>query len=117
MRLFKYRVSADDPKIHDSGARWRALRAQNYSQRVLLSGLPLHLEQPGRAHNRTALASVLSRERIWHGSLVGEADFIDRRIDSSHPMLLVMNSLSPSYLFGQSDSRISPGVATARCEP
>ena len=43
-----------------------ALRPQNHSQGVLLPGLPFYLEQPGRADNRTALASLLSRERIQH---------------------------------------------------
>src|ERR1043166_799559 len=61
MRLFKYRVPADDPKIHDSSPRHCALRAENHSQGVLLPGLPLHLEQPGGAYHWAALASVFSR--------------------------------------------------------
>src|ERR1043166_8704035 len=72
MQFLEYRISPDDSKIHDSCAGWSALRAQNYSQGVLLPGLPFYLEQPGRAHDRPALASLLSRERIWNRSLVGE---------------------------------------------
>ena len=75
MQLFEYRISTDDSKIYDSCARWCALRAQNHPQRVLLPGLPFYMEQPGRADDRTALASLLSRERIWDRGLVGEADF------------------------------------------
>src|SRR5437870_13305954 len=61
MRFFKYRVPADDPKIHDSRARHCALCPENYSQGVLLSGLSFHLEQPGSAYHRTALAPVFPR--------------------------------------------------------
>src|SRR5215813_9144968 len=64
MQFLEYRISADDSKIHDSCSGWIALRAQNYSQGVLLPGLPFYLEQPGRAHDRTALASLLS----WRGN-------------------------------------------------
>ncbi len=60
MQLFKYRISSDDPEIFDACAGWRSLRAQNYPERILLSGLPLYLDEPGRAYNWTALASVLS---------------------------------------------------------
>ncbi len=42
---------------------------------VLLPGLPFYLEQPGRADDRTALASLLSRERIWDRGLLGKTDF------------------------------------------
>ena len=35
--------------------------AENYSEGILLSGLPLYLVEPGRAFNWTPLASVLSR--------------------------------------------------------
>src|SRR5438552_15098087 len=61
--LFQYRVSADDPEIRDSGARWHSLRGKNYPERILLSGLSLYLEQRGRTHHRATLASFLSRPR------------------------------------------------------
>src|SRR4029077_3875861 len=67
MQLFKYRVSADDAGIFDACTRRRALRAENYSERILLSGLPLYLDKPGRAYNWTPLASVLSRKRSRTG--------------------------------------------------
>jgi LysM repeat protein len=75
MQLFEYRISPDDSKIHDSRAGRGALRPQDYSQGVLLPGLPFYLEQPGRTHDRTALASLLSRERIRDRCLVGQTDF------------------------------------------
>src|ERR1700757_2899242 len=61
MQLFKHRVPADDAEIFDAGTRWRALRNENYSEGVLLSGLPLYLDEPGRAYDWTPLASVFSR--------------------------------------------------------
>ena len=61
MQLFKYRVPADDAEIFDARSRRRALRAENYSERILLSGLPLYLDKPGRAYNWTPLASVFPR--------------------------------------------------------
>src|SRR5207244_12669402 len=76
MQLFEYRISTDDSKIHDSCAGWCALRAQNRSQGVLLPGLPFYLEQPGRAHDWTRVASLLSRKRIWDRRLVSKIDFI-----------------------------------------
>ena len=63
MQLFKYRVPPDDAEIFDARSRRRALRAENYSERILLSGLPLYLDKPGRAFDRSPLASVLS----WWG--------------------------------------------------
>ena len=63
MQLFKYRVPADDAEIFDARSRRRALRAENYPERILLSGLPLYLDKPGRAYNWTALASVLPWKR------------------------------------------------------
>src|SRR6266480_4193256 len=67
MQLFKHRVSADDAEIFDACTRRRALRAENYSERILLSGLPLYLDKPGRAYNWTPLASVLSWKRSRTG--------------------------------------------------
>src|SRR5215469_14093129 len=61
MQLFKYRVPADDAEIFDACTRRLAMCAKNYSKGILLSGLPLHLDESGRAHNWTPLASVLSR--------------------------------------------------------
>src|SRR5881394_1578857 len=52
-----------DPDISAACSCWRSLRAQNYPERVLLSGLPLYLDEPGRAYNWAALASVLSGRR------------------------------------------------------
>ncbi len=40
-----------------------------------LPRLPFYLEQPGRADDRTALASLLSRERIWDRGFLGKTDF------------------------------------------
>src|SRR5438046_10758538 len=91
MRLFKCRVSTDDPKIHDSRARRRALRSENYSQGVLLPGLPLSLEQPGRAYDRTAVASVLSRKRSEQGRLIGDRVVLPA-LDSSQTTLPVLQS-------------------------
>src|SRR5215468_3812345 len=63
MQLFEHRISADDPEIFDACASWTSLRAQNHSQGILLSGLPLYLDEPGRAYDWAALASVLSGKR------------------------------------------------------
>jgi len=43
--------------------------------RSFIAGLPFYLEQSGRAHDWTPLASLLSRERIWDRRLVGKTDF------------------------------------------
>src|SRR5215475_2329232 len=67
MQLFKYRVPSDDAEIFDACTRRPALRAENYSQGILLSGLPLYLDKPGRAFNWTPLASVLSWKRSRTG--------------------------------------------------
>src|ERR1700746_2080429 len=116
VQLFEYRISTDDSKIHDSCASWRALRAQNYSQGVLLPGLPFYLEQPGRTHYRTALAPLLSRERIWARSLVGKPISV-AAIDSSHTISLVMDPRSHWCFLVRRDYRISLGVSTAFCQP
>jgi hypothetical protein len=63
MQLFKYRVPPDDAEIFDACTGWSALRDENYSEGILLSGLPLYLDKPGRAFDRSPLASVLS----WWG--------------------------------------------------
>src|SRR6476646_1506876 len=77
MQLFKYRVPADDAEIFDASSRRRALRAENYSKRILLSGLPLYLDKPGRAYNWTPLASVFPR---WGDQLApGESGSQKRR--------------------------------------
>src|SRR5438552_19098158 len=60
MRLVKHRVSADDSEIHDPGAGRYSLCAKNYSQGILLSGLPFYLDQRGGTYYRSALASFLS---------------------------------------------------------
>src|SRR5262245_27980741 len=80
MQLFEYRISTDDSKIYDSCAGWSALRAQNHSQGVLLPGLPFYLEQPGRAHDRTALASLLS----WRRNQLGLSE--KRAADAEKPI-------------------------------
>src|SRR4026209_860848 len=67
MQLFKYRVPADDAEIFNASPRRRALRAENYSERILLSGLPLYLDKPGRAYNWNPVASVLSWKRSRTG--------------------------------------------------
>ena len=63
MQLIKYRISADDAEVFNACAGWRSLRAQNHPQGILLSGLPLYLDEPGRAYDWAALASVLSGKR------------------------------------------------------
>ena len=73
MQLFKYRVPADDTEIFDARTRRLALRAENYSEGILLSGLPLYLDEPGRAYNWTPLASVLPGKRSRTG-LIRRAD-------------------------------------------
>jgi len=65
--MIKYRIPADDAEIFDARTRRRALRAENYSERILLSGLPLYLDKPGRAYNWTPLASVLPWKRSRTG--------------------------------------------------
>src|SRR5436190_6156166 len=67
MQLFKYRVPADDAEISHARTRRRALRAENYSEGILLSRLPLYMDKPGRAFDRTPLASVLSWKRSRTG--------------------------------------------------
>jgi hypothetical protein len=67
MQLFKYRVPADDAEIFDACTRRPALRAENYSEGILLSGLPLYLDEPRRAYNWTPLASVLPWKRSRTG--------------------------------------------------
>src|SRR5438093_559690 len=84
MWLLFNRVSANDAQIYDSGAGRPALRAQDYSEGILLRRLPLHLEQRGRTHHRTSLASVLpgprarqsdgfGRWRAGKGKIVGDS--------------------------------------------
>src|SRR5262252_4508561 len=70
MQLFEYRVPADDAEIFDARTGRLAMRAENYSEGILLSGLPLYLDKPGRAFNRTPLASVLS----WWGDQLGPGE-------------------------------------------
>jgi hypothetical protein len=75
MQLFKYRVPADDAEISNARAGRFALRAKDHSEGVLLSGLPLHLDKPGRAFNWAPLASILPR---WGDQLgPGEKRFIE----------------------------------------
>ena len=54
---------ADDTEVFDACSRRRALRAQNNSKRILLPGLSLYLDKPGRTHHWAALASVFPGER------------------------------------------------------
>ena len=70
MQLFEYRVPADDAEIFDARSSRPALCDENYSQRILLSGLPLYLDKPGRAYHWTPLASVLS----WWGDQLGPGE-------------------------------------------
>jgi hypothetical protein len=72
------------------------------------------------------LASILSWKRIWHGSLVGEGDFIVQALDSSHTILFVMDLRLPgamgtccasSLSIAQEGSRVSAGGATACRKP
>src|SRR5881392_2640369 len=83
MQLFKYRVPADDAEIFDACTSRRALRAENYSERILLSGLPLYLDKPGRAYNRAPLASVLS----WKRSRTGLVRFLTGYQRQTTPLL------------------------------
>src|SRR5207253_833144 len=74
MQLFKYRVPTDDAEIFDACTRRRAMRAEDYSEGILLSGLPLYLDEPGRTYNWTPLASVLP----WKRSRTGLIRFLTR---------------------------------------
>src|SRR4030095_1176140 len=74
MQLFKHRVPADDAEVFDARSRRGPLCAENDSERILLSGLPLYLDEPGRAYNWTPLASVLS----WKRSRTGLIRFLTR---------------------------------------
>jgi len=116
MQLFEYRISTDDSKIHDSCAGWCALRDQNHSQGVLLPGLPFYLEQSGRAHDWTPLASLLSRERIWDRRLVAKPISV-AAIDSSHTIPFVMNPGLPWRLLVRPDCRIPLEVSTTFYQP
>src|SRR5205809_6537300 len=87
MRLLKYRVSADDPQIHHPRARWRSLHVENYSEGILLFGLPLHLEQRRRAYPGPPLASFLSWPRVGQREFVGQPLCSTGAIDSSRAIL------------------------------
>src|SRR6266404_1967366 len=71
MRLFKHRVPANDSKIHYAGARRCSLRAENFAKGILLSGLPLHVEQRRRTHTRPPVAPFLPGGRVWQRGFVG----------------------------------------------
>src|SRR5213082_3427186 len=91
MRLLKYRVSADDPQIHYPRACWHSLHAENYSEGILLFGLPLHLEQRRRAYPGPPLASFLSWPRVGQREFVGQPLCSTGAIDSSRAILLVID--------------------------
>src|SRR4051812_5255010 len=67
MQLFEHRVPADDAEIFDTRFGRFALHTENHTERILLSGLPLYLDKPGRAYNWTPVASVLSWKRSRTG--------------------------------------------------
>ncbi len=54
----------------------RPFRAQNFSQGILLRGLPLHLEQGGATRAGAPLASFLSRPRIGQSELTRSFDHL-----------------------------------------
>src|ERR1700737_5273872 len=62
MRILPHRVSANDQKGVDAGPGQRALRAESFSEGILLRGLPLHLEQRRTERAISSLAPVLSRQ-------------------------------------------------------
>ena len=56
MRIFQYRISANDPEISDPGDREHSLCSEDFSERILLSQLPLYLDE--RAEGQIS--------RLWH---------------------------------------------------
>jgi len=72
---------ATDPDISAALVRCPQCSSSNieYPQ-MTRKFMPFYLEQPGRAHDWTPLASLLSRERIRDRRLVGKTDFSWRRL-------------------------------------
>src|SRR5438552_17164526 len=56
MRIFQYRISADDPEISQPGDREHSLCSQDFSERILLSQLPLYLDERARRTDFAHLA-------------------------------------------------------------
>ena len=57
MQFVPHRVSADDPQIYHPGAGQHSFRAQDFSEGILLRGLPLHLEQRRPSRRGTAFGT------------------------------------------------------------
>src|SRR5207253_10844795 len=60
MRIFQYRISADDPEISHPGDREHSLCCEDFSERILLSQLPLYLDERARRTNFAPLAHDFS---------------------------------------------------------
>src|SRR6184192_4320960 len=56
MRIFQYRISANDPEISDPGDREHSLCSEDFSERILLSQLPLYLDERARRTDFAPLA-------------------------------------------------------------
>jgi hypothetical protein len=56
MRIFQYRISANDPEISYSGDREHSLCSKDFSERILLSQLPLYLDERDRRTDFAPLA-------------------------------------------------------------
>src|SRR5438128_4443119 len=56
MRIFQYRISADDSEISHPGDREHSLCSKDFSERILLSQLPLYLDERERRTNFAFLA-------------------------------------------------------------
>src|SRR5438309_11137853 len=56
MRIFQYRISANDPEISDPGDREHSLCSEDFSERILLSQLPLYLDERARRTDFPPLA-------------------------------------------------------------
>src|SRR6184192_4181849 len=56
MRIFQYRISANDPEISYPGDREHSLCSEDFSERILLSQLPLYLDERARRTDFAPLA-------------------------------------------------------------
>src|SRR5207247_10828904 len=56
IRIFQYVISADDSEISHLGDREHSLCSQDFSERILLSQLPLYLDERARRTDFAPLA-------------------------------------------------------------
>ena len=110
MQLFKYRVPADDAEIFDACTRRSALRAENYSQGILLSGLPLYVDKPGRAFNWPPLAPVLSWKRS-RTELIGLSNTLAAAEIPLPTMRVILTKAKDVRLSGSSTNTIRRAIS------